>query len=256
MDRVSSGGVSPIGRSARTTLPLVLLVLLAAGASRAAHPEPPRCGVHSAKGTRCTVAVKDLRPTQFAVGMREVHEKAARIARMTKAERNRFLRHEPEPVVIAPGGLLYITDHHHLARALLDQGVKETYAVIEDNLATDNDFWGTMKKRHWVDLCGADGKGPHLPADLPASVAGLEDDPYRSLAGAVESAGGFHKSKAFFVEFRWANFFRTRIQIGADFERAVADGLELARSKDACGLPGYAGSVTQCALKDDPSTCL
>ncbi|HYC24123.1 MAG TPA: ParB-like protein [Candidatus Bathyarchaeia archaeon] len=235
---------------------VLLTALLVASPSHAKHDELPRCSLQSANGTRCTVAVKDLRPTQFAVGMREVREKAERIARMTKAERTKFLSRKPEPIVIAPGGLLYITDHHHLARALLDQDVKDTYAVVEDNLAGDADFWGTMKSRHWVDLCGADGKGPHSPEELPTSVAGLADDPYRSLAGAVDDAGGFRKSDAPFVEFRWANFLRTRVPIGASFQQAVKAGIEVAHSKDACGLPGYAGAATECPTKDDPGTCL
>ena len=37
--------------------------------------------------------------------------------------------------------------------------------------------------------------------DLPKSIAKLEDDPFRSLAGELHRAGGFSKETAPFSEF-------------------------------------------------------
>jgi hypothetical protein len=53
--------------------------------------------------------------------------------------------------------------------------------------------------------------------------------------------GGFKKSSAPFAEFRWADFFRTRISsdlIRQNMHKAVKKALKLARSQVACGLPG------------------
>jgi hypothetical protein len=43
--------------------------------------------------------------------------------------------------------------------------------------------------------------------DLPKTVAGLIDDPFRSLAGELRRAGGFAKDTTPFSEFLWADFF-------------------------------------------------
>jgi len=77
--------------------------------------------------------------------------------------------------------------------------------------------------------------------ELPDSICGMTDDSYRSLAGYVEDEGGFKKSPAPFAEFRWADFFRTRINadlIGQNMHKAVKKALKLARSQVVCGLPG------------------
>jgi len=201
----------------------------------------PICSAATEPGTACRVRVRDLRPTQFALGLREVDQRAARLARLEPAALDKYLAANPEPVVIAPGGLVFMIDHHHLARALIQNGVAETHAVVEANLSRDADFWSTMQSRGWVYLCDASGRGPLRPDELPDSVDQLPDDPYRSLAGEVGRRHGFEASDTPFVEFFWANFFRPRMTIGDDFAAAVEQALALARSPAACGLPGYRG---------------
>jgi hypothetical protein len=105
-----------------------------------------------------------------------------------------------------------------------------------------------MTRNGWVLLCDENGRGPRGPSALPESIADLKDDPYRSLAASVQDEGGFAKPKhdVLFLEFWWANFFRSRVEIGSDFEAAISKAKELALSPEACGLPGYKGSKTGC----------
>ena len=82
--------------------------------------------------------------------------------------------------------------------------------------------------------------------DIPKSVTELVDDPFRSLAGELRRAGGFAKDTTPFSEFIWADFLRRRMKrklVEKDFERAVEQALELAKSVDADYLPGWCGPV-------------
>ncbi len=203
------------------------------------------CGQDALAGARCLCEVAALRPTQLAVGMRAVREKETHVnKKMSKEKLEKYLSEHPEPAVVGPDGGLYIIDHHHLGRALLNQEIEITYCEILENLRHMgfNEFWQTMEKKSWVYLYDENGKGPLSYSSLPSSLAGLKDDPYRSLAGAVREADGYEKSPIPFAEFQWAAFFRTRIArkiLESDFEQAILDGVELAQSPAAAHLPGY-----------------
>ncbi len=80
--------------------------------------------------------------------------------------------------------------------------------------------------------------GHKTPGELPKTVAAMTDDPYRSLAWAVNSEGGYEDSDVPYADFYWADFFRERIDI-RDFKKATAEGVKLAHSPEAKGLPGY-----------------
>jgi hypothetical protein len=76
----------------------------------------------------------------------------------------------------------------------------------------------------------------------------LIDDPFRSLAGELRRAGGFAKDTTPFSEFLWADFLRRRMKrkaVEANFEIALNEALELAKSVDANHLPGWCGPVTE-----------
>ena len=91
-----------------------------------------------------------------------------------------------EPIVIGPGGAFYITDRHHLARALYDLGEATTYCKVLDNLSglQPDAFWKHMEDSNGVYL--KDDQGNVItPRDLPTSIRELRNDPFRSLAGAV-----------------------------------------------------------------------
>jgi hypothetical protein len=189
--------------------------------------------------------IKVLRPTQLTIGLLEVEVKRKRLESLSPDDRETFLEAHPMPVVIGPKGKLYITDHHHLARAALDARVKAACFQIEADYSSlrPDKFWRAMNKRSWVhplDQNGVRHRYDHLPSD----VSKLEDDVYRSLAGFVRDSGGFMKTTAAFAEFIWADFFRRNIAIEdvrEDFAAAVRQAKRLAKSAHAKRIPGYKG---------------
>jgi hypothetical protein len=187
--------------------------------------------------------IKDLRPTQLTVGMFEVEVKRRRISAMSDAACAAFLEAHAIPAVLGPGGHVYITDHHHLARAALEAKVDEAcFKIIADlsGLGIDK-FWRAMDKRSWVHPLDEHGVR-HCYSFIPPRLDQLTDDVYRSLAGFVRDAGGFKKVEAAFVEFIWADYFRRNVAIEdvrADFKAAVRRAKRLARSPLAKRIPGY-----------------
>jgi hypothetical protein len=195
------------------------------------------------------VAILDLRPTQITVGMREVKIKRERwrAERTQKAEQ--FLDKHMIPVILGPKDRHYVIDHHHLARALHDEGVKDVTVTIIANLSKlDHDsFWFVMDNRDWTHPFDANGRRRPY-SDLPKSVDKLIDDPFRSLSGELRRAGGFAKDTTPFSEFLWADFLRRRVKrkaVETDFALAIEKSLELAKSVDANYLPGWCGPVPE-----------
>jgi hypothetical protein len=189
--------------------------------------------------------IKCLCPTQLTVGMIEVEHKRKRLAALDPQDQQEFLECHPMPVVIGPGKKLYITDHHHLARAALEAGVSEAYFVVEADLASHDpeEFWEEMDKNQWVHPLDQNGIR-HNFVSIPGHLDKLVDDVYRSLAGFVRDEGGFEKTHTAFAEFIWADFFRRNISIEdlqADFYQAVFRAKRLARSPMAKGIPGFKG---------------
>ena len=153
------------------------------------------------------VAILDLRPTQFTVGMREVKAKRKhwRDERTKRDEYTKkveeFLGKHMIPVILGPKGRYYVIDHHHLARALHEEGVKDVAVTVIANLSKlDRDaFWFVMDNRDWTHPFDANGSRRPF-SDLPKSVDKLIDDPFRSLAGELRRAGGFAKDTTPFSE--------------------------------------------------------
>ena len=189
--------------------------------------------------------VKSLYPTQLTVGMLEVQVKRDRLMKLSPDEREAFLEAHPMPTVIGPDFRLYITDHHHLARAALEARVKEACFSVEADFSAllPKKFWTEMEKRSWVHPLDENGVR-HTYQHLPSSLGKLVDDVYRSLAGFVRDAGGYRKTDAAFVEFIWADFFRRNIAIEdvtQDFRAAVRRAKRLAQSPLAKRIPGFTG---------------
>jgi hypothetical protein len=192
------------------------------------------------------VAIDALRPTQITVGMREVQERRKRW-RALKGKKLEFLETHMIPVVLGPKDRQYIIDHHHLARALYDEGVKNVLVTITANLCKlDQDtFWYVLDNRDWMHPFDAKGRRCSYD-DIPKSVSGLVDDPFRSLAGELRRVGGYSKETTPFSEFLWADFLRRRMnrkQLEDDFARALKTARQLAKSHDADYLPGWCGST-------------
>jgi hypothetical protein len=153
------------------------------------------------------------------------------------------------PVILGPKDRHYVIDHHHLARALHDEGVKDVAVTVIANLSTlDRDaFWFVMDNRDWTHPFDADGSRRPFN-DLPKSVDKLIDDPFRSLAGELRRAGGFAKDTTPFSEFLWADFLRRRMKrkvVETNFDGALEKALQLAKSVDANYLPGWCGPVPE-----------
>ena len=195
------------------------------------------------------VAIVDLRPTQITVGMREVIAKRKHWRETAKKKGGKFLGKHMIPVILGPKQRHYVIDHHHLARALHEEGVKEVAVTVIANLShLDGDaFWVVMDNRSWMHPFDDKGRRREYK-DIPKSVIGMVDDPFRSLAGELRRAGGFAKDTTPFSEFLWADFLRRRMKrklAESDFDRAVEKALELAQGKDANYLPGWCGPLPE-----------
>ncbi len=221
--------------------------------------------------------VKDLLPTQFATGLAEVLYKAGRMAKKfadNPEKLHDYLLLHPVPVV-KRGKRFYMVDHHHLVRALYealngklgDELCVYVRVMFDGSSLSEIHFWKAMFKHNYVYLFADNGGGPNPPETLPKHIQDIGFDPYRSLAWLVRDNHGYLKNNKPFSEFKWANFFRTRILPDQDIlagkatfhdfafevsksgkvvltdegEDIVDQALFLATGPEASGLPGYFG---------------
>jgi hypothetical protein len=197
------------------------------------------------------VAIADLRPTQITVGMREVKAKRRRWREKEKdgAKAGEFLGRHMVPVILGPKQRHYIIDHHHLARALHDEGARNIVVTVVADLSRlePDAFWFVLDNRNWMHPFDDEGRRRGYK-DIPKSVSDLIDDPFRSLAGELRRAGGFAKDTTPFSEFLWADFLRRRIKrhaVESDFNSALEKALQLGKSKEAIYLPGWCGPAPE-----------
>jgi hypothetical protein len=187
--------------------------------------------------------IKDLRPTQMAVGYEEVRLKRQEWEERTPKEAKHFLRDHRFPAIRGPGKHYYIIDHHHLGRALLEAKVETArIAVLQDlsHLVRD-EFWIVMDHHQWTHPYDQNGKRRDF-SDMPKKLKQLPDDPYRSLAAEARRAGEYPKDTAPFSEFLWADFFRRRIprtELLDHPQAALNRAKELASKREAAHLPGW-----------------
>lgn len=191
------------------------------------------------------VPISELRPTQMTVGLREVAEKRRRWQEYDAEKKAAFLGAHMIPTLLGPKKRHYVIDHHHLSRALHEEGVKNVLVtVVADLHHLDKDaFWTVCDHKSWVHPYDHEGIRRDF-ADIPKSMSDLKDDPFRSLAGELRRAGGFAKDTTPFSEFLWADFLRRNIKgkrVEDDFSAALEKALSLAKSKDAGYLPGWCG---------------
>jgi hypothetical protein len=196
-----------------------------------------------------TVSISDLAPTQITAGMREVEFKRRRWCEKHSHKAASYLSRHRIPVILGPGTRHYIIDHHHLMRALHEEGVTKVPAcVVADMSALHFDeFWSTLESGRWAHPYDGEGRRRSYH-DIPKSVSDLTDDLFRSLSGALKRAGGYAKNKTPFSEFRWADFLRSRIAretVEHDFDGALVLALNLAQSREAMALPGWLGPASE-----------
>ena len=195
--------------------------------------------------SRCTVEIAMLRPTQSAVGMKEVEIRAEKISEMTAKELEHYLRKHVAPIAIGPGGIPYLLDHQHLARALLQAHAgKILYAEVKENWSklSEPEFWAKMKEHDWVYLHDETGKPMPDPTGLPRSIESMRDDPYRSLAWLTREKDGYRQTESPYADFHWADFLRARVHLGDGtnaFDEATREAVKVAHSSEAKDLPGY-----------------
>jgi hypothetical protein len=194
-----------------------------------------------------SVPIMNLRPTQITVGMREVRVKRKSWRTHGAKKRLEFLAKHAVPVILGSKERLYIVDHHHLARALHDEGVNDILVMVFRDLSriSQESFWTFLDHHGWV--YPYDEKGRRCDyKKIPRSVAELKDDPYRSLAGELRRIGGFAKDTTPFSEFLWADFLREPIgkaSVKNQYKSAIKKAYKLAKSSKANYLPGWCGPV-------------
>ena len=192
------------------------------------------------------VPLSDLRPTQMTVGFREVEVKRRQWREADDEAKSKLLRRHVAPAVIGPRGRHYIIDHHHFAKALLEENASlvALFVVADLQGLEKEEFWSFLDNSDWCHAYDGEGQRCAL-TDIPKSLSDLADDPYRSLVGELVRAGGCAKNKAPFFEFLWADFLRRRIKpqlVKKDFGSALVKALDLAKSMDAKSLPGWSGA--------------
>ena len=171
-------------------LPLVLSVALLPYSSNLATGQV-RCDQQTAPGVNCTCDLKSLRPLQGAVGMGEVRQKAEKIKAKPMKEESK-LAADPIKVVRGPDGQLFVTDHHHGARAWLLTGYASGICSIapDPSSADPEKFWPRLEELKKVHFENKDGAVITSDA-LPKSLEQLPDDPYRTLAWMLRKKDGF-----------------------------------------------------------------
>ena len=189
------------------------------------------------------VGIASLFPTQMTVGMREVDIKRHRWREKDGVEAANYLNTHQIPAILGPGNRHYIIDRHHLLLALHEEGISEVPVSVVANMSGlgFDEFWTTLESCNWTHPFDEQGRRCRYD-DIPSSVDGLIDDPFRSLAWAVKRAGGYVKDKSPFSEFRWADFLRLHIapeQIERNFGRALALAMDLAQTTEVAALPGW-----------------
>lgn len=187
---------------------------------------------------------KSLFPTQFCLGYKEIEHKEKKIKSMSKKQFEDYLIEKVTPVIIGPKGKLYLIDHHHHARSLIN--LKKPRILIEiiadySSLSMKK-FIEIMVKNGYTNLKNENSKQMKF-SQLPKSLEKMNHDYYRSLAWSVREKGGFEKVDNIpFFEFRWGEYFRnyiTEMLIIDNFDIATEVGLEMCSHPKAKNLPGF-----------------
>jgi autotransporter-associated beta strand protein len=140
------------------------------------------------------VPVDSIHPTQLNEGLTEVGKKAAGFDLLTPAQLQANLLTSIEPVVIGPGGQLYLTDGHHTFTALQDSiygpSNPNVFVNVIANFSslTTAQFFAQMQALNFL-LPINDGVSQPINlstgAPIPSALTGLTSDPYRGLEFSI-----------------------------------------------------------------------
>ena len=133
------------------------------------------CPAGAKTGGFYKLRVKDLSPTQFAVGKAEVDVRAGRMRNKFKQDPGKlhdYLRVRPVPIVVR-GEKFYLIDEHHLVRALYDALHEKhgedvcVFAKVLENWSSLEKvyFWKAMHEQNWVYLFDHHRRRPAATGD-------------------------------------------------------------------------------------------
>ncbi|WP_213738892.1 autotransporter domain-containing protein [Bradyrhizobium sp. dw_411] len=140
------------------------------------------------------VPVDSIHPTQLNEGLTEVGKKTAGFDLLTPSQLQANLLTSIEPVVIGPGGQLYLTDGHHTFTALQDSiygpSNPNVFVNVIANFSTltTAQFFAQMQALNFLLPIN---EGVSTPINLsngspiPSALTGLTSDPYRGLEYSI-----------------------------------------------------------------------
>jgi hypothetical protein len=194
----------------------------------------------------CWIAPTSVHPTQFALGLRDVNDKKITIASIknNRDALHTYLAQKKVPAVKGPKAKFYIVDGHHTTRALAEAEVSKVYiTIIKDySVMSFTEFFQTLQNENLLWMYDENGQRQTEYDRIPEQITKLKDDPYRSLAENAAEAGAYTKNGVFFQQFKWANYFRPRINrqlVETNYSEAVRRAKEIAKEQSASDLPGY-----------------
>ncbi|MFN7678829.1 MAG: ParB-like protein [Cyanobacteriota bacterium] len=195
------------------------------------------------------VRIADLQPTQMCVGLAEVRSRQRDFSGETRAERRSYLASKPVPLVTGDRCGCWMVDRHHRLRGLVELDPEATafgYVALELGGASRLDGLEELHRRGWLYLYDGRGVGPLPATALPATLAGLQDDPYRSLVWKLKREKRIAAQPLIpFHEFRWGAWLRRRPLPPFSSERldpALPRARALVASPAASHLAGWTGS--------------
>ena len=227
-----------------------------------------------------TVGVNSISPTQMNEGFSEVNYKTAGFDNLASSALDAYLQTYIEPVVIGPGGALYLLDGHHTFTALKNSIYGASNPTVYVNVVanysslTTAQFWTQMQAANTVlALNGGVPQSidPATGLPIPTSLTALTNDPYRgleysilknksallfttaaNLTGAIgASTPGLDKMTGFYSDFIWAAAYRNALG-GAALPYLSPGDIALAtqwnlKGSNTTTIPGT-GSVTVAQL--------
>jgi hypothetical protein len=140
------------------------------------------------------VSVDGLYATQLNEGLTEIGKKTAGFDLLTSSQLQSNLLTSIEPVVIGPGGKLYLTDGHHTFTALENSVYGASNPTVYVNVIanysnlTTSQFFAMMQSQNLL-LPLNDGVPLTVDtatgAPIPSSLTALTSDPYRGLEYSI-----------------------------------------------------------------------